>query len=77
MAMCCFTTVFNIITNRDYMFITVVECPVLFDCDISLFHVFMCMTDLCTQKRMHFLCLEPRVRHPLFVAKFIQFTELF
>ena len=30
-----------------------------FDCDSSLFHVLICMTDLCAQKSMHFLCLEP------------------
>ena len=30
----------------------------VFDCDSSLFYVFICMTHLCTQKSVHFLCLE-------------------
>jgi len=50
------TTVFNIFfTNYDYVFITVVECPVL--CSIVTVHY--SMTDLCAQKSMHFPCLEP------------------
>ena len=43
-------------TNHDYVFITVVECPVL----CSIVTVYYSMNDLCTWKSMHFLCLEPR-----------------
>ena len=30
----------------------------MLDCDSSLFHVLICMTDLCTRKSILFLCLE-------------------
>ena len=51
-----FTTVFNIFfTNHDYVFITVIECPVL--CSIVTVHY--SMTDLCARKSMHFPRLEP------------------
>ena len=68
MAVYCLTTVFDIflrITTACLLLALSVQY-----CDSSLFHVLICMTDLCAQKSVHFLCLELRESCPKIYEKF-------